>query len=181
MDSKEKGKIEKMAVAQGLKDFRWLDPRTVILGHWVRMKCNYGCPGYGKKRTCPPQVPSVEECQEFFKEYKHGILFHFTKKFKDPKMRPPWSRKVNERMLGLEREVFLSGYPKAFMFPQAPCALCKECKGTEGECLQPKLARPTLEAFGVDVFSTARMMGYPIQVLEDYQEEMNRYGMLLVE
>jgi len=33
----------------------------------------------------------------------------------------------------------------------------------------------------VDVYSTARMLGYPIQVVKDYQDEMNRYGMLLVE
>jgi hypothetical protein len=33
----------------------------------------------------------------------------------------------------------------------------------------------------VDVYSTARMLGYPIQVVKDYQDEMNRYGLLLVE
>jgi predicted metal-binding protein len=66
------------------------------------------------------------------------------------------------------------------MFPQAPCRLCKNCTGTE-ECRQPYQSRPTLEAFGVDVYSTARMLGYPIQVVKDYQDEMNRYGLLLVE
>lgn len=173
--------IEKMAMQQGLKDFKWMDPRSIILAEWVRMKCNYGCPGYGKRKTCPPYVPSVEECMRFFKEFKHGLFFHFAKKFKDPEMRHPWSKEVNQRMLDLEREVFLSGYHKAFVFTQAPCRLCKNCTGTAEDCSQPYLSRPTLEAFGVDVYGTARMMGYPIQVVKDYHEEMNRYGLLLVE
>ena len=181
MNVTAKKQIEKLAVAHGLGDFKWMDPRTVIIGHWVRMKCSYGCPGYGKRKTCPPYVPSVEECIAFFREYKRGLLFHFAKKFKDPEMRHPWSKEVNQRMLDLERKVFLAGFQKAFVFPQAPCRLCKNCTGTAEDCRQPYQSRPTLEAFGVDVYSTARMLGYPIQVVKDYSEEMNRYGLLLVE
>jgi hypothetical protein len=33
----------------------------------------------------------------------------------------------------------------------------------------------------VDVFATARQCGFPIQVLEDYSQPMNRYGLLLIE
>jgi hypothetical protein len=32
----------------------------------------------------------------------------------------------------------------------------------------------------VDVFSTARAAGYPIEVLSDYDQTMNRYAILLV-
>lgn len=180
MNPAAKKRIEGLANAHRLTDFKWMDPGRVIIGNWVRMKCNFGCPGYGKRRTCPPYLPSVEECRNFFKEYKRGLLFHFAKRFKNPEMRHPWSKEVNRRMLELEREVFLSGYQKAFIFTQAPCRVCKNCTGT-GECRHPYQARPTLEAFGVDVYGTARRMSYPIQVVKDYHDEMNRYGMLLVE
>jgi len=33
----------------------------------------------------------------------------------------------------------------------------------------------------VDVFTTARKFNYPIEVLKNYGEETNRYGLLLVE
>jgi hypothetical protein len=33
----------------------------------------------------------------------------------------------------------------------------------------------------VDVFSTVRSMGYPIEVLSDYRQTMNRYAFLLIE
>ncbi len=181
MKLKDRKAIEKMAVDHGLEDFRWIQPASIVLGEWVRMKCTYGCPGYGTRKTCPPYVPSVAECQKFFSEYRDAVLFHFAKKLKKPEMRHPWSKEVNQRMLDLEREVFLAGYQKAFVFPQAPCRLCSRCLGTDKECRHPYQSRPTLEAFGVDVYSTARMAGYPIQVVKRFDEEMNRYGLLLIE
>lgn len=181
MKASEKKQIEKLAITQGLGDFRWMDPRSIITGQWVRMKCTYGCPGYGKRKTCPPHIPPVQECAAFFREYKRGLLFHFAIKFKDPKMMNPWSHKVNRKMLDLEKNVFLAGFQKAFVFPQAPCRFCKDCASTAEGCRQPYLSRPTLEAFGVDVYGTARMLGYPIQVVRDYSQEINRYGLLLIE
>jgi len=174
-------RIEEMAKSHGLKDFEWIQPKSIITGQWVRMKCTYGCPSYGQKGCCPPEVPSVTECERFFKEYQKGLLFHLAQKFKKPEMRFRWYSKQNQRMLDLEREVFLSGYYKAFVFPQAPCRLCDPCTASKQGCRHPYLARPTLEAFGVDVYATARKMGYPIQVVKGYEEEMNRFGLLLVE
>ena len=48
-------------------------------------------------------------------------------------------------------------------------------------CRQPRVARPTPEAFAVDVFSTVRKLGYPIEVLADHRESMNRYAFLMIE
>jgi len=173
--------IEKLARAHNLKDFKWLDPKTIIPRHWVREKCVYGCPRYGEKACCPPEVPSVAECKSFFAEYRSGLFYHLTKQFADPKERFPWAREVNKQVLALEREVFLSGFYKVFAFTAAPCNLCELCKNTKRECQNPLVARPTLEAFGVDVYATARRMGYPLQVVKGYEEETNRFGLLLVE
>jgi predicted metal-binding protein len=174
-------RIEETARDHGIDDFKWVDPRLVVTGHWVRAKCIFGCPRYGLKACCPPEVPSVAECRGLFKEYRRGLFFHLTKKFEDPQMRFAWSREVNKKAMAFEREVFLSGFHKAFLFAAAPCNICGECKSRKGECRNPSLARPTLEAYCVDVFTTARKFGYPIQVLKGFEEETNRYGLLLVE
>jgi predicted metal-binding protein len=174
-------RIEKMARAHDLSDFRWIQPRSIITGHWVRVKCMYGCPRYGQKACCPPEVPSVAECSNFFKEYKSGLFFHFSRKLKKLEMRFSWYREINRKVLALEREAFLSGFYKAFALPPATCSLCGRCRENKRECRQPLASRPTLEAFCVDVYATARKMGYPIQVLKGYEEEMNRFGLLLVE
>jgi predicted metal-binding protein len=42
------------------------------------------------------------------------------------------------------------------------------------------MARPCPEALGVDVFSTLRKAGFPIEVLTEYGQKMNRYAFLLV-
>ncbi len=174
-------RIERMAQAHDLGDFQWIQPGAIITGHWVRAKCLYGCPRYGQKACCPPEVPAVSECVNFFKDYKSGLFFHFSRKFKKPEMRFSWFREANRRVLNLEKEVFLSGFYKAFAFPPAPCNLCGRCQESKRECRQPLASRPTLEAFCVDVFATARKMGYEIQVLKGYEEEMNRFGLLLIE
>ena len=174
-------RIGKIARDHGIGDFKWIDPKQMVTGHWVRAKCIYGCPRYGLKACCPPEVPSVAECRSLFKEFHKGLFFHLPKKFEDPQMRFTWAREVNRKVLAFEREVFLAGFHKAFIFTPAPCGICGECKPNKRECRNPPLARPTLEAYGVDVFTTARKFGYPIEVLNQYDQETNRYGLLLVE
>ena len=49
------------------------------------------------------------------------------------------------------------------------------------ELLVPEQARPTPEALGVDVFATMSRLGYPLQVLRDYDQPMDRYAFLLIE
>jgi len=61
------------------------------------------------------------------------------------------------------------------------CNLCSECSGTRETCLKPGQARPTADAMAVDVFSTVKPLGYPIEVLSRTDEPMNRYAFLMVD
>jgi predicted metal-binding protein len=178
---KGKRNLEALFEKHGVSDFKWIDPKTIVVAQWVRMKCFYGCSGYGTNATCPPEAPSVAECRSFFAEYKTAALFHFGKAVRKPEDRHRWSKGINQRLLKLEREVFLSGFQKAFLLPMDSCELCRECPGTRAECIHPRLARPTPEALAVDVYATVRANGYPLAVLPDYSATMNRYAFLLVE
>lgn len=162
-------------------DFKWIDPKSIIVSQWVRMKCYFGCNEYGVTATCPPNVPSLPECERFFKEYKRAVIFHFEKSVAKPEDRFAWTRRMNMRLLKLEREIFLSGHEKAFLLFLDSCNFCPECVEKKEECMKPKMSRPTPEALGVDVYSTVRQIGYPIQVLPDYAQQMNRYAFLLIE
>ncbi len=165
----------------GVTDFKWIEPKALVVAQWVRLKCMFGCPDYGKNATCPPSVPSVAECERFFNEYHAGAIFHFQHKVDHPEDRHPWSRAVNHKLVQLERAVFLAGFQKAFVLLMDTCGFCAECEATRADCKNPKIARPTPEAMAVDVYSTARNLGYPIGVLSDYSRTMNRYAFLLVE
>ncbi len=165
----------------GYRDYKWIDPQKIIVAQWVRMKCTYGCGGYGQSGCCPPNVPTVAECERFFGEYENAVIFRFEKKLNDPEDRHKWSQKVNTKLVKLEREVFVGGYEKAFLFFMDSCHMCAECTGTREDCKNLMMSRPSPEAFGVHVYATVRQFGFPIQFLSDYTQKMNRYAFLLIE
>jgi len=173
--------LESLFEKHGYADFKWIEPRDIVVAQWVRLKCAFGCWEYGQNAACPPNVPSVEECRLFFREYSTAAAFHFQARLEDPEDRHAWSREINAGLLEVEREVFLSNHHKAFLLPMDSCGLCKKCVGVREECKSPKLARPTPEAMAMDVYTTVRQYGFPIQVLQHYSETMNRYAFLMVE
>ena len=173
--------LEKIFVKHDFRDFRWINPQDIVVSQWVRLKCTFGCPSYGKKGSCPPNTPSVAECREFFSEYRYAVVFRVQAQVEDPGKRSAWSAGVNSALLKVEREVFLHGLPKTFLLFLDECCLCSECPGTRLECKNLKSCRPCPESLAVDVFATVRTYGYPIEVLTDYQQVMNRYSFLLID
>jgi predicted metal-binding protein len=177
----DREKLDAVIRKHGYTDYRWIDPKSVVISQWVRMKCEFGCPDYAKNATCPPNTPSVAECRQFFDEYSTAVVFHFEKAVDKPEDRGPWSREVNNELLELEREVFLAGCQKAFLLFMDTCRVCADCAISRDECRNPQAARPAPEAMAMDVFATVRQYGYPIDVLSDYSKAMNRYAFLLID
>lgn len=173
--------LESLFDEHGFSDYTWIDPREIVVAQWVRMKCRHGCDGYGNHPMCPPNNPSVAECRQFIGEYTTGVIFRFPKQMDDPEARHTWMDEVNARLLEIERSVFLAGHFKAFALFPGGCHICENCPTTREACHQPKSARPTSEGFAVDVFSTVRQYGLPIEVLKSRDDAMNRYAFLLVE
>ncbi|MCU0722301.1 MAG: DUF2284 domain-containing protein [Planctomycetes bacterium] len=176
-----KAALEAVFARHGIADFRWIDPSAIVVANWVRMKCAFGCSEYGKNGCCPPAVPPVAECREFFREYRRAAIFRFEKRVAKPGDRHAWSREVNRGLLAVEREVFLAGCEKAFLLFMDTCNLCPECGGSRAACKRPRSVRPAPEAMAVDVFATVRKAGYPLEVLPDTDRAMNRYAFLLVD
>jgi len=146
------------------------------------MKCTFGCKNYGKCGTCPPNTPSVADCRDFFRGYKTGVVFHFTKCVDKPEDRFAWTRQVNRKLLELEREVFLSRILQRPSFCLWIHVISvNHVLESEKNVKIRKQARPTPESMAVDVFETVRKIGYPIGVLYDYSQEMNRYAFLFIE
>jgi predicted metal-binding protein len=177
----EREKIESMVREHGFMDFQWISGKEVQVAQWVRFKCMFGCDEYGKKGACPPEMPPISDCRELFLEYKHILVLHFRVKLDHPDDRNAWSLRAHKELLPLERAAFLMGHYKAFLIIMDECRLCRHCPGTRFECKNPKMARPCIEGLGVDVYATVRAIGYPINVLTDYDQEMNRFAFLLIE
>ena len=173
--------LEALFSKHNCTDYKWIIPQDIVIGQWVRMKCMFGCGDYDRNAVCPPNTPSVSDCRQFFNEYETAVIFHFEKAVDKPEDRFPWTREINLSLVALERDVFLSGYQKAFMLVIDSCSICEECVTIRRKCKYPQKFRPTPEGMAVDVYSTVRKYGYHIQVLTDYSQAMNRYAFLLIE
>ncbi len=173
--------LQTLIEKHGYTDFKWINPKDIVVAQWVRMKCMFGCEEYSRNATCPPNVPSVSECRQFFNEYSTAVILRFEKTVDKPEDRQTWSRGVNRELLKLEKALFLAGHYKAFLLAMDSCYLCNECTGVREECKMPQSARPSPESMAVDVFSTVRQFGFPIEVLSEYSQSMNRYAFLLIE
>ncbi|MCX7011985.1 MAG: DUF2284 domain-containing protein [Candidatus Sumerlaeota bacterium] len=146
-----------------------IGPEKVPTATWVRLKCQYGCGGYGKRLTCPPYSPPPERTRQLLDEYRSILLVHCD--------RGKAARKIVTK---LEREAFLAGHYKAFALGCGPCGQCRTCNLEKG-CAHPRQARPAMEACGIDVFATARAAGLPIDTVVERGDAQNHYSLLLIE
>ena len=84
--------FEQIFQKHGLEDFRWIDPKSIVVAQWVRMKCQFGCGEFGQNAACPPNTPAVADCERFFREYNTAVIFHFEKKVDKPQDRHAWTK-----------------------------------------------------------------------------------------
>ncbi len=154
---------------KGARHAKIIPASSAVTASWVRFKCQYGCDGYGACLTCPPYSPTPDETEKIVDEYETAILLHSGDHVK-----------ISRLAAELEREIFLAGYYKAIAFGSGPCRLCEECD-LEGGCRHPTLARPAMEASGIDVYQTVRNNGFDIQVATCYESRADYFALLLVE
>lgn len=175
-----KEKIENYIHNFGFSDFKWIDPQEISVAQWVRVKCEFGCSDYGLG-ACPPNTPTVDECRNFFKDYNQGLVIRLTKLADKDNYPSDWSGEMTNKLLELERKIFLAGFQKAFLLNQTCCCLCKDCSGDRVNCRDKRKSRPSPEAFAVDVYKTVRNIGMEINVVNENPSEMNRIAILLIE
>jgi len=184
--------LEKMAFKDGACIIKSINPNEVVVGNWVRLKCQYGCPSYGKKLSCPPYSPTPEETRKVLEEYSKAYLIGYSgsifKEYGEEKVSevfPKALKRIRKSILELEKHAFLSGYYKSFTYGFCgPCTLCKECSAEDGgiTCKLPKDSRPSMEAAGMDVFKTVRNAGLELEVqIERNQDDLGMYTLLLLE
>ena len=168
------------AEAHGASHAKQVDPQSVATAHWVRLKCQFGCPGFDKGYCCPPHTPTPEETRKILDEYARAILFHIQVPHMPEKKKH--YRKYFDMLTELEGEMFKDGYYKAFVFLSGPCRICKSCAKGQGEpCKFLGKARPCMEACGMDVYQTARNNGFFITPLREKTETQNEYCLMLVD
>ncbi len=153
-----------------VKDARIIPPGDVETAPWVRLKCQFGCDGYGSCLVCPPYSPTPQQMREVLDSYNRALLVHFA---------PEGG--VKATIFDLEQEFFFAGAWKALGLGAGSCSLCKECNLKQQQCRHAYQARPSMEACGIDVFSTVKKVDFPIEVVRTRRQCPNFYGLILID
>ena len=159
-----------------------IDPKTVVTAPWVRLKCQYGCPRYGRGYCCPPDTPTPDQTRKILHSYARAILFHLEAAKTSGSSRGKVLQGFLSSVVDLEGEMFKQGFYRAFAILSGPCTLCQECGKLKGvPCRSGYRARPSMEACGIDVYQTAWNNGFPLAPLKEKNETQNLYCLMLAE
>ncbi|OWZ83842.1 DUF2284 domain-containing protein [Natranaerobius trueperi] len=172
--------LEQLFKKHKFYDFKWIKARNIVIKQWVRFKCLFMCNTYGTKSVCPPNMPTIKECEKFFLEYTDAAILRVEIETSSDEV-SAILHDMDDRLMELEKEVFFLGYYKVMTFPATICYRCEKCSRNINTCNNKELSRPTPEALGVDLFETVKKVGYSIEVLSTNNQKMNRYAILMIE
>lgn len=169
-----------MAIERGASHARQIYPGSVVTAPWVRLKCQFGCPHYGRGHCCPPRTPDYDKTRVILDFYRRAILLHIESSLSPE---DEWGLlKCRDALVDLEGELFKGGFYKAFLFLAGPCRLCEKCAAAEEKpCTFPWKARPCMEGCGIDVFQTARNNGFSIETLSEKTDASHVYCLMMVD
>ena len=170
------------ALEAGAAHAKVIEPGSVVTAPWVRLKCQFGCAGYGTRYCCPPDTPTPQEMRTVLDAYGRAMLIHMEAVGTELQEKRKLRAKLIDHLTELEGEMFKDGYYKAFLLVSGPRHLCKACAKLKQEpCNFGYKARPSMESCGIDVYQTARRNGFLIQPLREKSEPQNNYCLMLVD
>ncbi|MCH8207894.1 MAG: DUF2284 domain-containing protein [Nitrospinae bacterium] len=142
--------------------------KNVELGNWVKLQCQYGCSYFGKRFTCPPHSPTVDEMSEILLDYQKALV-----------VQAEDSQQIHELILKLEDSLRKKGFYKAFGIVALPCNLCEVCT-IDTFCKYPEKARPTFQACGIDVPRIVNHLEWDNGKIITPCTESHNMGMILI-
>jgi predicted metal-binding protein len=168
MEKSFEGLVEK-AIESGASEAKLLDTGKIVFDPRSYLKCRFGCNRWGKYWTCPPNLDiSPESFMEAFERYTTAIIIKTT----DPK-------KGQAITLDIEKEAMLN-LGCTFAFAMVLCVECDECACPD-PCLHPHLARPSMDAYGIDIGKTVAPLGFKVEFDDAGQLLPAWYSMVLID
>jgi predicted metal-binding protein len=159
---------------EGASEVRLIPAKSIVVDERVRLKCQIPlCDTYGRNLMCPPNLPSIEDFRRALERFSQAILIQVSAsipeqsggKLSEDVFGP--ANKLHELVNKGEKMAFEGGLHFATGLIGGCCRLCEECVAVQGEtrCRFPFKARPSMEAMGIDVFSTLEKVRLPVSGL----------------
>ncbi len=127
-----------------IEEFFEINPRKLKIDARARWKCKFGCGYYGKRYSCPPNVP--EDYEKFVRSYSKAFAIIYS--FEDYMA----AKKEMQRIV-VEIEIkLMRKYPFAFALFPGGCDICEDCEFEKtGICEMQEKVRPSIASLGIDV------------------------------
>ncbi len=164
------------ALALGATRAEAIDTDAIVVDDRVALKCSTPpCAGYGGCAHCPPHTLKPTELRAHLAQYRKALLFSLevppeviTRNRATAKERTDALLKVLEIVNKVESLAFYDGHHLAFGLTAGSCrhTLCAKADGCrmleERTCRFPLRSRTSLEAVGIDVYTTVTSRGWDI-------------------
>ena len=121
------------------------------------------CRSYGRCWTCPPGCGTLEEISERAAAYRRGVLLQSTGQMEDDfdvEAMMDTERLQKERFRAFVDRV-RSEHPDCLPMSSGACSVCPSCTYPDAPCRFPRLAIPSMEAYGLVVSQVCRDSGLP--------------------
>jgi len=143
--------LVKKAIELGASEAKIIDTDAIVFDPRSFLKCRFGCNRWGKYWTCPPHLDlSPEKFQDAFNQYSKAIIIKTT----DP-------HEGQDITVKLEKEAMMA-HNCMMAFAMVLCVWCEECAHPE-PCRFPQMARPSMDAYGIDIGKTVEPLGLKVE------------------
>lgn len=181
-------KLQKRALDLGASDAKIIPVDGILVEDEVVEMCKpHLCKGYGKSANCPPHVMGPGQAREWIEKYETALFFKIDVSPQILLSEDRFETFKSIYMIASKLEVSArdEGFPYAMGLAAGSCkpVFCRgracDALTDEGECRYPSLARPSMEAVGINVFTLSRDVGWDIHtILKDSNPEAVSKGML---
>ena len=164
--------LKEKATKIGASDATIIDTAIIPIEDAIIEYCKKPlCASYGKSAHCPPHAPKPAEARKLLKSFQKALLFKLgvaAKVLMTDESNEAF-RKTYEIASELEAAAQKAGFVRTKGLAAGSClpVFCKKnkCQVVEEgkKCRFPSLARPSMEAVGINVFKLVQDVGWEIQ------------------
>ncbi len=169
-------KYRRKALEMGATQAVVVPVQDIVVDERVSMKCRIPrCFGYGAGAHCPPHTMKPAELQDLLKKYHNAVFFIMqvppeviVREKATIKERVAAYQQVFKIVSEVESMAFYDGHYLAFGFAAGSCrhTFCyqqEDCQALQGKrCRFSLLARPSMEAVGIDVYKMTAAQDWEI-------------------
>ncbi|MFZ2447859.1 MAG: DUF2284 domain-containing protein [Syntrophobacteraceae bacterium] len=170
------GRYVEKALELGASRAKIVRTEDIPVDERVTLKCQIPrCFGYGAGAHCPPNTLKPADLRELLKKYSRAVFFIkdvpaevIVRKKDTIKERVEAYQRIYKIVSEVESMAFYDGHYLAFGFAAGSCrhTFCgqqKDCRAMQGDkCRFSLIARPSMEAVGMDVYKMVAQAGWEI-------------------